>query len=34
MVAPIGAAPVTTVTTLGTSINGKFTSVSTEISGS
>jgi pilus assembly protein Flp/PilA len=34
MVALIGAALVTTVTTLGTSIGGKFTSVSSKISGS
>jgi pilus assembly protein Flp/PilA len=34
MVALIGAALVTVVTTLGTSISGKFTSVSTTISGS
>jgi pilus assembly protein Flp/PilA len=33
MVALIGAALVTVVTTLGTSISGKFTSVSTSISG-
>jgi len=34
MVALIGAALVTVVTTLGTSISSKFTSVSTTISGS
>lgn len=34
MVALIGAALVTVVTTLSTSISGKFTSVSTTISGS